>query len=86
MTTLELSSPSELNEEFRSRPIFYLDLMNKIQEYVQEKYEGFLINSVEKIEYGQETFNYYLKLERGNLMVDLSFDNLGELLMATFDY
>ncbi len=88
MTTLVLDSNFK-NQSQKNNHILHLpypDLPESIQAYLTDRYEGFLIDLV-KLEHYQETsLTYIVRLERGNLEVDLIFDQFGALLKADFDY
>ncbi|NJO02531.1 MAG: hypothetical protein HC880_13315 [Bacteroidia bacterium] len=89
MTSLDLNPFSEHSlsgDNFLTIPSSFSTLVERIQEYLVAQYEGFLINEVGKIKYHNALIGYQIQLQRGNLMVDLLFDHIGELLNAHFDY
>lgn len=89
MTTLNTHVISDTffdGKKFKSMNSAFTMLAQAIQEYLASKYEAFLINSVEELHYAGETLGYQVQVERGNLIVEMIFDQEGQLLNAQFDY
>ncbi|MDX2303166.1 MAG: hypothetical protein NW226_10220 [Microscillaceae bacterium] len=61
-------------------------LPQKIQDYLLDKYEGFLIDQVSFGLTEEASKIYALRIQRGNLEVDLTFDFACELIQIHFEY
>ena len=61
----------------------YINLPEKIKDYLIIRFEGFLIKNTS---FCEKTAEYKLSIERGNLEVNLIFTKSSELTQIHFDY